>query len=196
MSVVLLGMLMMVRFATTPSRWSISFMSLKNGLILAATGAKGVPLVVRRFPYHLFVLVALVVISVFLFRRQRAVRHGRRPRAGTTRHNDGGQWGDVGTPFRWPLLAALVLSAFRPPLECRVTAWRHFRCWQLGCPEPNAYIVDDLNVVASSCSTRFRRFLPRACSARLISPTRSTHGRLTATNLRFYHAMYQFCCSR
>jgi hydrogenase-4 component E len=45
----------------------IGFMSLENGLILAAAGAKGMPLVVESsvaFP----VLTAFIAIGVFLFR--------------------------------------------------------------------------------------------------------------------------------
>ena len=45
----------------------VGFMSLENGLILAATGAKGMPLVVE-ISVAFSVLVALVVIGVFLFR--------------------------------------------------------------------------------------------------------------------------------
>jgi hydrogenase-4 component E len=45
----------------------IGFMSLENGLILAATGAKGMPLVVE-ISVAFSVLVALIVIGVFLFR--------------------------------------------------------------------------------------------------------------------------------
>ena len=42
-------------------------MSLENGLILAAAGAKGMPLVVE-ISVAFSVLVALMVIGVFLFR--------------------------------------------------------------------------------------------------------------------------------
>jgi hydrogenase-4 component E len=42
-------------------------MSLENGLILAATGAKGMPLVVE-ISVAFSVLVAFIVIGVFLFR--------------------------------------------------------------------------------------------------------------------------------
>ena len=66
LSVVLLGMLMMVVRRNAVSM-VVGFMSLENGLILAATGAKGMPLVVE-ISVAFSVLVALVVISVFLFR--------------------------------------------------------------------------------------------------------------------------------
>ncbi len=66
LSVVLLGLLMMVTRSNAVSQ-VVGFMSLENGLILAATGAKGMPLVVE-VSVAFSVLVALVVIGVFLFR--------------------------------------------------------------------------------------------------------------------------------
>jgi len=66
LSVVLLGMLMMVVRRNAVSM-VVGFMSLENGLILAATGAKGMPLIVE-ISVAFSVLVALVVIGVFLFR--------------------------------------------------------------------------------------------------------------------------------
>ncbi|RBP13793.1 hydrogenase-4 component E [Roseiarcus fermentans] len=66
LSVVLLGLLMMVVRRNAVSM-VVGFMSLENGLILAAAGAKGMPLVVE-FAVAFSVLVALVVIGVFLFR--------------------------------------------------------------------------------------------------------------------------------
>lgn len=66
LSVVLLGMLMMVVRRNAVSM-VVGFMSLENGLILAATAAKGMPLVVE-ISVAFSVLVALVVIGVFLFR--------------------------------------------------------------------------------------------------------------------------------
>jgi len=66
LSVVLLGLLMMVtrRNAITQI---VGFMSMENGLILAAAGAKGMPLVVE-ISVAFSVLVAFIVIGVFLFR--------------------------------------------------------------------------------------------------------------------------------
>ncbi|MFV0279530.1 MAG: hydrogenase-4 component E [Rhodoblastus sp.] len=65
LAVVLLGLLMMAtrRNAVTQV---IGFMSLENGLILAAAGARGMPLVVE-ISVAFSVLVALIVIGVFLF---------------------------------------------------------------------------------------------------------------------------------
>jgi hydrogenase-4 component E len=66
LSVVLLGLLMMVTRRNAVSQ-VIGFMSLENGLILAATGAKGMPLVVE-ISVAFSVLIALIVIGIFLFR--------------------------------------------------------------------------------------------------------------------------------
>jgi hydrogenase-4 component E len=66
LSVILLGLLMMVTRRNAVSQ-VVGFMSLENGLILAATGAKGMPLVVE-ISVAFSVLVAFIVIGVFLFR--------------------------------------------------------------------------------------------------------------------------------
>ena len=66
LSVVLLGLLMMVTRRNAVSQ-VVGFMSIENGLILAATGAKGMPLVVE-ISVAFSVLVALIVIGIFLFR--------------------------------------------------------------------------------------------------------------------------------
>jgi hydrogenase-4 component E len=66
LSVVLLGLLMMVTRRNAVSQ-IIGFMSLENGLILAATGARGMPLVVE-ISVAFSILVALIVIGVFLVR--------------------------------------------------------------------------------------------------------------------------------
>jgi hydrogenase-4 component E len=66
LSVVLLGLLMMVSRRNAISQ-VIGFMSMENGLILAAAGAKGMPLVVE-ISVAFSVLVAFIVIGVFLFR--------------------------------------------------------------------------------------------------------------------------------
>ena len=66
LSVLLLGLLMMVTRRNAVSQ-VIGFMSLENGLILAAAGAKGMPLVVE-ISVAFSVLIALIVIGVFLFR--------------------------------------------------------------------------------------------------------------------------------
>lgn len=66
LSVILLGLLMMVARRNAVSQ-VIGFMSIENGLILAATGAKGMPLVVE-ISVAFSILVALIVIGIFLFR--------------------------------------------------------------------------------------------------------------------------------
>jgi hydrogenase-4 component E len=66
LSVVLLGMLMMVTRRNAVSQ-VIGFMSIENGLVLAATGAKGMPLVVE-ISVAFSILVAFIVIGIFLFR--------------------------------------------------------------------------------------------------------------------------------
>lgn len=66
LSVVLLGLLMMVTRRNAVSQ-VIGFMSLENGLILAATAAKGMPLVVE-ISVAFSVLIAFIVIGIFLFR--------------------------------------------------------------------------------------------------------------------------------
>jgi len=66
LSVVLLGLLMMVSRRNAVSQ-VVGLMSIENGLILAATGAKGMPLVVE-ISVAFSVLVAFIVIGIFLFR--------------------------------------------------------------------------------------------------------------------------------
>ncbi len=66
LSIVLLGLLMMItrRNAITQV---VGFMSIENGLILAATGVKGMPLVVE-ISVAFSILIAFVVFGVFFFR--------------------------------------------------------------------------------------------------------------------------------
>ncbi len=66
LAVILLGLLMMItrRNAVTQI---VGFMSLENGLVLAATGAKGMPLVVE-ISVAFSVLIAFAVFGVFVFR--------------------------------------------------------------------------------------------------------------------------------
>lgn len=66
MAVVLLGLLMMVTRSNVVSQ-VIGFMSLENGLILAAAGADGMPLVVE-ISVAFSVIVAFIIIGIFLFR--------------------------------------------------------------------------------------------------------------------------------
>ena len=66
LSVVLLGLLIMVTRRNAVSQ-VVGFMSLENGLVLAATAAKGMPLVVE-ISVAFSVLIAFIVIGIFLFR--------------------------------------------------------------------------------------------------------------------------------
>lgn len=66
LAVILLGLLMMItrRNAVTQV---VGFMSLENGLVLAATGARGMPLVVE-ISVAFSILIAFIVFGVFVFR--------------------------------------------------------------------------------------------------------------------------------
>ncbi len=66
LAVVLLGLLIMVTRRNAVSQ-VVGFMSLENGLVLAATGAKGMPLVVE-ISIAFSILIAFIVIGIFLFR--------------------------------------------------------------------------------------------------------------------------------
>ena len=66
LAVVLLGLLMMVTRRNAIGQ-VVGFMSLENGLVLAAAGARGMPLVVE-ISVAFSVLVAFIVIGIVLFR--------------------------------------------------------------------------------------------------------------------------------
>jgi hydrogenase-4 component E len=66
LSVVLIGLLMMVTRRNAVSQVA-GFMSLENGIVLAATGAQGMPLVVE-ISVAFSILIAFIVIGIFLFR--------------------------------------------------------------------------------------------------------------------------------
>ena len=66
LSVLLLGLLVMVTRRNAIGQ-VVGFMSLENGLVLAATGAKGMPLVVE-ISVAFSIVIAFVVIGIFLFR--------------------------------------------------------------------------------------------------------------------------------
>src|SRR5262249_270416 len=70
LSVVLLALLLMVTRRNPPTHavgQVAGFMSVDNGLLLAATGAKGMPLVVE-ISVAFSILIAFIVIGIFLFR--------------------------------------------------------------------------------------------------------------------------------
>jgi hydrogenase-4 component E len=66
LAVILLGLLLMVTRRNAVGQ-VVGFMSLENGLVLAATGAKGMPLVVE-ISIAFSILIAFIVIGIFLFR--------------------------------------------------------------------------------------------------------------------------------
>jgi hydrogenase-4 component E len=66
LSILLIGLLMMVTRRNAVSQ-VVGFMSLENGLVLAATGARGMPLVVE-ISVAFSILIAFIVIGIFLFR--------------------------------------------------------------------------------------------------------------------------------
>ncbi|MCB1795469.1 MAG: hydrogenase-4 component E, partial [Candidatus Competibacteraceae bacterium] len=66
LSVLLLGLLVMVTRRNAVSQ-VIGFMSLENGLVRSAAGARGMPLAVE-ISVAFSVLIALIVIGIFLFR--------------------------------------------------------------------------------------------------------------------------------
>lgn len=66
LAVILLGLLMMITRYNAVSQ-IIGFMSLENGLVLAATGARGMPLVVE-ISVAFSVLIAFIVFGIFVFR--------------------------------------------------------------------------------------------------------------------------------
>lgn len=65
LSVVLLGLLIMITRRNAVSQ-VVGFMSLENGLILAAVGVKGMPLVVE-FSIAFSVMVAFIIFGIFFF---------------------------------------------------------------------------------------------------------------------------------
>jgi hydrogenase-4 component E len=65
LSIVLLGLLMMITRRNAVSQ-VIGFMSLENGLILAAVGVKGMPLVVE-LSIAFSVMVAFIIFGIFFF---------------------------------------------------------------------------------------------------------------------------------
>ncbi|GAB0113220.1 hydrogenase-4 component E [Acidisoma sp. C75] len=66
LATVLLGLLMMVMRRNAVSQ-VVGFMSLENGLVLAGTGAHGMPLIVE-ISIAFSVLIAFIVIGIYLFR--------------------------------------------------------------------------------------------------------------------------------
>ena len=195
LSVVLLGLLMMVTRRNAVSQ-VVGFMSLENGLVLAATGAKGMPLVVE-ISVAFSILIAFIVIGIFLFRiRERFDTVDMQviellPRRAPMTVN--GVTGVLVIPaFAAGLLA--VLPGYRATARINVLATTLTLLCALslffGRPVPGAYLlVDDLNATFIVLTT-FVGFTTSVFSATYIGHELAI-GRLTPPFVRFYHAMYQ-----
>ena len=199
LSVVLLGLLVMVTRRNAVSQ-VVGFMSLENGLVLAATGAKGMPLVVE-ISVAFSILIAFIVIGIFLFRiRERfelggRVRTRRLPgRAAMSFHS----FNPVVAVLLIPICSAALLAilpGYRITARLNVVAslltfLSALSLFVIERPQPTPYVlVDDLNIVFIVLNT-FVGFTTSIFSASYIAHELDT-GRLTPTYLRFYHAMYQ-----
>ena len=201
LSVVLLGLLMMVTRRNAVSQ-VVGFMSLENGLILAATGAKGMPLVVE-ISVAFSVLVAFIVIGIFLFRiRERFDTvdvqaldrfRGRAAMSGCVRLRTASPLilavpavDGRGARLHAGLSALGAAQRRSPRFVTLLAAISLF----VRAPAPGPYIlVDDLNIVFIVLNS-FVGFTTSVFSASYIAHELET-GRLTPAHLRFYHAMYQ-----
>ena len=196
LSVVLIGLLMMVTRRNAISQ-VVGFMSLENGISLAATGARGMPLVVE-ISVAFSVLIAFIVIGVFLFRirerfdtidvaRWTASAWGGRADARSRRR-------DPADPAvrgrRAGAAAGLPSGAGLNMLAClRGTAVRASLLTDR--PEVGIYLlVDDFNIVFVLLNC-FHRVHHQRVQRSAISVTSCETGRLTPVHLRFYHAMFQ-----
>ena len=194
LSVVLLGLLMMVTRRNAVSQ-VVGFMSLENGLVLAATGAKGMPLVVE-------ISVAFSVLIAFIVDRHLSVSH-----TGALRHRR--HTGARSFPRRTAMIDALagvlVIPAAAAVLLAALPGYRltarlnvlaalltFVTASSLFVVEPASgtyLLVDDLNKVFIVLTT-FVGFTTSVFSASYIGHEIEI-GRLTPRFVRFYHAMYQ-----
>ncbi len=198
LSVVLLGLLMMVVRRNAVSM-VVGFMSLENGLILAAAGAKGMPLVVE-ISRRLLGAGRLHRDRRLPVPHPRAVRHRRRPGARPVP----GRPAMTGSAFDG-VAAILVLPAATAALLALLPGYRlsapinvasSFATFVASAsflffkPATGDYfLVDDLNIVFIVLNT-FVAFTTSVFSASYIAHELEI-GRLTPPHLRFYHAMYQ-----
>ena len=194
LAVVLLGLLMMVTRRNAVSQ-VVGFMSLENGLVLAATGAKGMPLVVE-ISVAFSVLIAFIVIGIFLFRIRERFRHrrraGARPFPRRTAMIDALTGVLVIPAVAAGLLAALPGYRLTARLNVLATLLTFLTAVSLFAVEPKSgpyLLVDDLNKVFIVLTT-FVGFTTSVFSASYIGHEIES-GRLTPTFVRFYHAMYQ-----
>ena len=184
LSVVLLGLLMMVTRHNAVSQ-VIGFMSLENGLVLAATGAKGMPLVVE-ISVAFSVLIAFIVIGIFLFRiRERfdtvdmqAMSHSAE-RSDEVRCSRGGLTGSL---MAAALLAALPGYRLTAGLNVSAALLTFLAAASLFVVQPvsgDYLLVDDLNKVFIVLTT-FVAFTTSVFSASYIGHEIEI-GRLTPT---------------
>ena len=194
LSVVLLGLLMMVTRRNAVSQ-VVGFMSLENGLVLAATGAKGMPLVVE-ISVAFSVLIAFIVIGIFLFRIRERFRHRRcasaRPLSRRAAMIDALTGVLVIPAVAAGLLATLPGYRLTARLNVLAALLTFLTAVSLFVVEPRSgpyLLVDDLNKVFIVLTT-FVGFTTSVFSASYIGHEIEI-GRLTPTFVRFYHAMYQ-----
>ncbi len=200
LSVVLLGLLMMVTRRNAVSQ-VVGFMSLENGLILAATGAKGMPLVVE-ISVAFSILIAFIVIGIFLVRIRerfdsvdiealdRASRGGGdEPRSRSIPRS---QSSSSRSPRR-DCSRSCPATGSRRASTCSASLFTFLAALSLFVlprPAPGGYfLVDDLNIVFIVLSS-FVAFTTSIFSASYIGHEIEI-GQLTPAYLRFYHAMYQ-----
>ena len=195
LSVVLLGLLMMVTRRNAVSQ-VVGFMSLENGLVLAATGAKGMPLVVE-ISVTFSILIAFIVIGIFLFRIRERFEFGRRAGSGSVSRRAPMTFDALTGVLVIPAVAAALLAALP---DYRVTARLNVVATALTLlcaisiffrrPPTGSYLlIDDLNGTFIVLTT-FVGFTTSVFSASYIGHELET-GRLTPSFVRFYHAMYQ-----
>ena len=189
LSVVLLGLLVMVTRRNAVSQ-VVGFMSLENGLVLAATGAKGMPLVVE-ISVAFSILIAFIVIGIFLFRiRERfdsvdVVRARRLPGRATMNLLS---FDPVAAVLLIPIGAAALLAmlpGYRLTARLNVVAslatfFSALSLFVIDRPQPGPYVlIDDLNIVFIVLNT-FVGFTTSIFSASYIAHELES-GRLTPT---------------
>ncbi len=195
LAVVLLGLLMMVTRRNAVSQ-VVGFMSLENGLVLAATGAKGMPLVVE---------ISVGILHSHRLHRDRhlpvpdprAIRFRRHPGARPFSRRASMSFEPVIAILAVPALAAALLVAlpgYRLTAALNVIAALLTFSAAVSLlyerPQPSSLLlVDDLNIVFIVLTT-FVGFTTSVFSASYIGHELET-GRLSPRFLRFYHAMYQ-----
>ncbi len=175
-------------------------MSLENGLILAAAAANGMPLVVE-ISVALSVLVAFIVIGIFLFAFANASTQStcwNLTACAENAENDIRDFHGVERAHRHSGGRRGVLamgegdyrrSARNNVVACAVTFFLAIVLLLKGKADGSFLFVDDLNIVFV-VALHFVGFTTSVFSASYIAHEIET-GRLTPSNLRFYHAMYQ-----